>query len=387
MSTTTPLMGLVVPTPGETAGPTWASEIVDAFDEVDAHDHTTGKGTKVPSAGLNINQDLECNDQRLTEVRSVRFEATTGSLAGAAHARSLHASGTNLVWTTESGVEVAIISNGQMNPSAAGGIGGDYSGSAASWRYDAPNLRFEGYSNYSTLTHASLRVGPVKIVSESDGATFGPTIRVPQNLGHSYNLRLPIPPTSNTDVLTLDSSGVITGSRDISLTSVAATTVSGTNLVIGAQVRTDEGGIRHGVRTVNIGATECMANTDTANWVFTNLAGPGWSNVSGDDGDSVYVPLRLTVGDEVTQVSVYMGQQSATPLLSASLCRHNMLTGTTTVHGTVVTAASIGTQKLVLTGSGGTVSTNESMFVRVRSRAATAVSRDFYGAELKFKRD
>jgi hypothetical protein len=48
-------MTISLPTVGVTAGPTYASLVNAAFETVDAHDHTTGKGVQVPTAGININ--------------------------------------------------------------------------------------------------------------------------------------------------------------------------------------------------------------------------------------------------------------------------------------------------------------------------------------------
>lgn len=378
-------MGLVLPEPGTTPGPTWASEIVDAFESVDAHDHTTGKGTKVPSAGLNLNADVELNDNRLTEVRSVKFETTTGSLAGAAHARSLHWSGSSLIATTESGVEVAIITGGQMNPSAAGGIGGDYSGSAAQWRYEAVNLTFVGYRDFPNLAHASLRTGPVKIVSESAGATNGVTLRVPTDISTSYNLRLPKVASSGTDVLTVTTAGVITGSKSLSVTRLDATIVSASNEIFAERVTITEADVRHADRTLMMSPTTANAPS-TTDWASSvNANAPVWNHTTAVHGEQLFVPLDVTVGDEITSVSVYVQQGSTTPLLSASLRTHDALTGTTTIHGTVVTAANTDRQKLTLTGSALTIGTDDFAFVMIETRAELTLKR-YFGAELKYRR-
>lgn len=58
-SSQSPNMGLFLPVPGSTPGPQWATENTANASTVDLHDHTTGKGVKVPAAGLNINADLD----------------------------------------------------------------------------------------------------------------------------------------------------------------------------------------------------------------------------------------------------------------------------------------------------------------------------------------
>lgn len=70
---TTPSMLLDLPTVGSTAGPLWATKVNAAFDAVDAHDHSTGKGTKVTPAGLNITADLAFNSNRATLLSGLSF--------------------------------------------------------------------------------------------------------------------------------------------------------------------------------------------------------------------------------------------------------------------------------------------------------------------------
>ena len=46
-TTTTTNMGLVLPTPGERLGPTWATDLNTALTLVDSHDHSSGKGIQI----------------------------------------------------------------------------------------------------------------------------------------------------------------------------------------------------------------------------------------------------------------------------------------------------------------------------------------------------
>ena len=72
MPTTSPNMGLQVPVVGD-AGTGYATNISNALNTVDAHDHTTGKGVKVPAAGLNINADLSFASHRASSLYAVAF--------------------------------------------------------------------------------------------------------------------------------------------------------------------------------------------------------------------------------------------------------------------------------------------------------------------------
>jgi len=72
MPSTSPNMGLIVPAVGD-AGTGYATNISNALNTVDAHDHTTGKGVKVPAAGLNINADLSFASHRASSLYAVAF--------------------------------------------------------------------------------------------------------------------------------------------------------------------------------------------------------------------------------------------------------------------------------------------------------------------------
>ena len=87
----TPLMGLDLPTPTVTLGPAWATQLNAALEVVDAHDHSTGKGTKVPTGGLNINADLDFNTFGLLQVGHLRFSDIVTPLTGSTNTEKLHA--------------------------------------------------------------------------------------------------------------------------------------------------------------------------------------------------------------------------------------------------------------------------------------------------------
>lgn len=68
-------MSLNLPVVGTTAGPTYATLNNTAFETVDAHDHTSGKGVQVPTAGININATLEFNSNAATEIKYIALES------------------------------------------------------------------------------------------------------------------------------------------------------------------------------------------------------------------------------------------------------------------------------------------------------------------------
>ena len=59
ITTTTTNMSLVLPTPGQQLGPTWATNLNTAFNLIDEHDHTSGKGKKIGVAAITIDGDVD----------------------------------------------------------------------------------------------------------------------------------------------------------------------------------------------------------------------------------------------------------------------------------------------------------------------------------------
>jgi microcystin-dependent protein len=111
---TTPQMNLILPVPTVEPGPDWAAELNTALTVVDDHDHTSGKGKKVPVSGIDVNQDFEINSNRLTEVKSVKFDNLGAVLSGATNAGSVHEVSGNLYYTNSGGIPVQITSGNNI---------------------------------------------------------------------------------------------------------------------------------------------------------------------------------------------------------------------------------------------------------------------------------
>ncbi len=115
---TTTYMALSLPTVSVTPGPTYASLNNTAFDAIDAHDHTTGKGVPVPSSGININATLEFNDQGASEITFLAF--TSGSAPSSTKAIYVNSSN-DLYYKNASGTAVQL-TDGASIASVGSGI-------------------------------------------------------------------------------------------------------------------------------------------------------------------------------------------------------------------------------------------------------------------------
>ena len=156
-SSTSPNMLLTVPSVLQEPGPTWAIDINGDLSQIDLHDHTTGKGVKVPSAGLNINGDVPFGGTGgyygPTNAAYYGFQPQAAPATGT-HLTSFFVDGSgNLYYRTAAGSDVAIIQGGAVPPSGTGQYNGFYGNYAnagpavnAVAYYRTPNTSYEFYS-------------------------------------------------------------------------------------------------------------------------------------------------------------------------------------------------------------------------------------------------
>ena len=112
-------MNIDLPVVSTTLGPEWAAKLNAGLEVVDSHDHTSGKGIKVPTAGLNINADLSFNTNRASALLSSKYTSQASALSGASNANSVSVSGGNLYFTNSSGTAVQLTTGGSIVSSPA----------------------------------------------------------------------------------------------------------------------------------------------------------------------------------------------------------------------------------------------------------------------------
>ncbi len=204
---TTPNMGLLLPDPTITPGPTYASEIDDAFDLIDSHDHTLGKGVPIPSNAININNDLPFNGYNLTTIRATRFNSQTAFLSTPQDINQLYVVNGNLVYNNNLGQPVQITSGAAIDATSIGGIGGDYATSTALVFYTSADKTFTFWSN--TNTPANIDAGNITIRNTTLNS-FGITLAPDPSIAADYQLTLPAALPNTTSALEVDPSGVVT---------------------------------------------------------------------------------------------------------------------------------------------------------------------------------
>lgn len=110
----TNFMNIDLPVVSSTLGPEWASMLNEALEVVDAHDHSSGKGTKVKVSGLDINDDLDFQENTAYGLTSIEFEPVSVALSGADNANGLSVFAGDLYYVNGSGVSVQITDGGSV---------------------------------------------------------------------------------------------------------------------------------------------------------------------------------------------------------------------------------------------------------------------------------
>ncbi len=100
-------MGMNLPTVGSTPGPTWASMLNTAFGIVDSHDHTSGKGVQVPTAGLNINADLPLGNHEATGAKGLGMNDQGTKISSSTH-EILYSSASDLWYNDGAGNQIQL---------------------------------------------------------------------------------------------------------------------------------------------------------------------------------------------------------------------------------------------------------------------------------------
>lgn len=252
-SSISPNMGLVVPTVSQEPGPLWATDINSCLGIIDQHNHTSGQGVPIPTAGININADLPLNSFNLTTVNTVRFQALSGSLAGTSpNLGCIYVAGVDLYYNDISGNIVRLTSGGAVNATSSG-----ISSGTATASFSGGVLVVDSNTN----TPGNIKAGSYLM---GDGTTDGYFVTVqPPVLAASYSLTLPTVPAS-TSVLGIDSSGNIGAVT----TAVAAT---GANQIANSRTRATGSTVAAGGVAIS-NSSGTFSTTSTSFVTITNLS-------------------------------------------------------------------------------------------------------------------
>lgn len=275
-------MNLVTPVEDSAADAgDWDRLLNDIFDLVDAHDHSSGKGARVPTAGLNINAALPFGGNRATGLAGVDFNDLGAVLA--AGAQEIFSFAGNMYWRNGAGQNVQVTSGATINAAAIGGIVGDYSSIGAEAAYVDADDRYTFKQQLAAAVRQWARLGTAGVdLYEYQAAGVGavPANRVrlssPAALAASYEVTWPGATPATSADMRMSAAGVIS-------------TVTSWEDTIPA-VAGD---------AANAGPT-------------LNTAG-SWQT-SGGAGEQIEIPVPALVGRRVTSLTVGFSRNSGTTI-------------------------------------------------------------------------
>lgn len=193
---------LDLPIVNVTTGPAYATLVNEAFEDIDIHDHTSGRGKRVPSAGINIDNTLEFNNNFITEPKAVKFEDQTVALSTTDDRRGLYSLNGELVYIDGSGNSVPITSAGSLNVSGTGNVTG-LAGTTAAITYN--NISKNFIFTQSPGVAAAIQADPLYL---QDSGSNTVAITSPTTVTTNYVITLPAAaPASANSYLRFDASG------------------------------------------------------------------------------------------------------------------------------------------------------------------------------------
>lgn len=261
--TVSPNMSLIIPGVGTEAGPTYASDVNSSLTLIDQHDHSVGQGVQITPAGLNINTDLTINNNNLTDVRTIRFQAQPSDPSDPTDLGVLYEVGVDLYYRDGAGNAIRITQSGSVAGST-GTITGLPSGTASA-AYSSGTFIFQA----ATLTAADID-GASHIFRNSTPSSFGLTLQPPNAMAADYDLTLPALPASK-KILTLDTAGNIVADYDTDNSSLE---VSSNTLQVKDQGITQPKLASRGINSSTVGEVAISASCgafSTSSTSFVNV--------------------------------------------------------------------------------------------------------------------
>ena len=149
-------MNLTLPVPRVTASTTWATNLNTALTTADAHNHTSGFGQRITSAGLDIDDNIDMSEFNFTSLGGVKLTSTSSTYGTD---NSVYVKNGELYFVDGSSNDIAVTVGGSLAISGFGSIFGDYASTNATVSYDDTSKSY--LFQDSNSQPARLEVGPV----------------------------------------------------------------------------------------------------------------------------------------------------------------------------------------------------------------------------------
>lgn len=194
-----PNMNLSIPVVSTTTGPQYAQDVNASLNKIDGHNHTSGQGVQIPSAGLNINANVAMNGFGLTSTSILNLT----SQVVVPSSGTIYRNNDDLWYVDGSGANVRITQGGAVAVSGAVGFSGLPFGTAgASYVSGSQKFVFQSATN----TAANVDCGSL-LIREVAASANAVTLSSPAALAANYTMRLPAALPAATSLVQSDSSG------------------------------------------------------------------------------------------------------------------------------------------------------------------------------------
>lgn len=288
---TWPNMGLIDPTRGELGSGVWHDAIDANTGRIDEHDHTSGKGARVPTAGINIDADLSFGGLYAPiSLHRLTFSSIT-ALSSNNKSLFVNSSDNELYWRTNSGTNVKLTDGTALNVAAfTGGFGGDYavSGNAD---YDAAGVVYT--LKESGGTWARVASSGIRLYEHGTSEALYVAQIAPAALASSYTITWPTALPAGDSVLRMSTSGVLSTSL-VEAHSQRKIQISGAAFQVAAPAASFP--------------TGSVPDYDGTSWLFTSTTSV-----------SLYASIPLPVGTRIKTIKWFFDKNSNSSALTMRL--------------------------------------------------------------------
>lgn len=358
---TTPSM--LLPLPGDhTSLDTWGLALNAVFALIDSHDHSTGKGVKVPSSGIGINADLSFATFALTTAKAITFNpVATTAVTGYANALFVDSTGHNLWFRNNSGTNVQLTNGGTINMSLVGGIGGDYASVNALVQYSDSSKDYLLQQEGSPRPWAGLETGDIKLFQKAASIANAVTLKSPSALAASYAVTWPAAVPAGTVALQISAAGQMSASN------LFATPPHFT-----------------GQETLHISACDAQPGGSGATVPAFASNANGWT-IGTSTGRLAY-PIRLPRDAQINGWRIVIRKTSAAGAITGQLYKYDANATTETAVGSAATyAGSSGYTLLSIAGLTENISTQSVSYYLVLTGGGTTGDAAYH-AEIDYSR-
>jgi hypothetical protein len=387
--TTLPNLNLTLPTRGAPGSGLWGDTEDSNLALLDAHDHSSGKGVRIKTAGISIDADLSFSSLYApTALNRITFSSVA---ALSSNNKSLFVSDADneLYWRSNAGANVKLTSGSSLNVAAfTGGIGGDYTAVSASVQYDDANKRYT-FKQGGGTTWAKLHAGGLRLSELGTNETVFVEQIAPSALAVSYTMTWPLATPGSTQLAQIDSTGQWSFSNTVVSNATFSGTLTSTGLVTATagvtcgasqHVTVSGAGIfKHGTKTLSLAAAAFVARD--VQFSVAPVGSAAWSTALQAD---IYASITLPVGARILAIRAFIKDSLGSPTkIQASLVSLTNAGTSTTIASSSVSAGNQTNQTLTVSPSATTIasSTGYSIRLSITTGADTVTA---YGAEVDY---